>query len=235
MLSLSDEKQQDLLSLLRGDSVAAMIREGIIYDEIGNDEDALYTMLLTTGYLTPLSCEKALGGYWCELVIPNREIQDVYRFEIINRYRMNLSVGRLTQMIQALVNGKTEKFSAILEQYITYFVSTYDAAHKESFYHGFLLGMTALFINDYEVVSNQESEYGRFDLALFPRNHQRSGVVLEFKVAAEDRELESKAVQALEQIENKQYAAAFRKKGIQKVWKYGISFCGKKICVKRAE
>ena len=235
MLSLSDEKQQDLLSLLRGDSVAAMIREGIIYDEIGNDEDALYTMLLTTGYLTPLSCEKALGGYWCELVIPNREIQDGYRFEIINRYRMNLSVGRLTQMIQALVNGKTEKFSAILEQYITYFVSTYDAAHKESFYHGFLLGMTALFINDYEVVSNQESGYGRFDLALFPRNHQRSGVVLEFKVAAEDRELESKAVQALEQIENKQYAAAFRKKGIQKVWKYGISFCGKKICVKRAE
>ena len=82
MLSLSDEKQQDLLSLLRGESISAMIREGIIYDEIGNDEDALYTMLLTTGYLTPISCEKAFGGYWCELVIPNREIQKVWKYGI---------------------------------------------------------------------------------------------------------------------------------------------------------
>ena len=82
MLSLSDEKQQDLISLLRGESISAMIREGIIYDEIGNDEDALYTMLLTTGYLTPISCEKAFGGYWCELVIPNREIQKAWKYGI---------------------------------------------------------------------------------------------------------------------------------------------------------
>ena len=82
MLSLSDEKQQDLISLLRGESISAMIREGIIYDEIGNDEDALYTMLLTTGYLTPISYEKAFGGYWCELVIPNREIQKVWKYGI---------------------------------------------------------------------------------------------------------------------------------------------------------
>ena len=82
MLSLSDEKQQDLISLLRGESISAMIREGIIYDEIGNDEDALYTMLLTTGYLTPISCEKAFGGYWCKLVIPNREIQKVWKYGI---------------------------------------------------------------------------------------------------------------------------------------------------------
>ena len=74
------ETETDLLSLLQGRHVTALIREGVIYEDIGRDTDALYTMLLTTGYLTAVSRKRGIGGIRCELVIPNREVQDVYRF-----------------------------------------------------------------------------------------------------------------------------------------------------------
>lgn len=89
------DTEGDLLALLQGCQVTALIREGVIYEDIGHDTDALYTMLLTTGYLTAVSRRRGIGGIRCELVIPNREVQDIYRFEILDKMRGRYSVSRL--------------------------------------------------------------------------------------------------------------------------------------------
>lgn len=224
------ETEKDLLSLLQGRHVMALIREGVIYEDIGQDTDALYTMLLTTGYLTAISRKRGIGGIRCELVIPNREVQDVYRFEILDKTRGRFSVSRLETMFDDLLSGRGKAFSELLAGYLRDLVSVYDTANKESFYHGFVLGMTALFLGkDYTVESNRESGYGRFDLAIIPKDVKKAGVIMEFKVASREADMEAKAREALQQIEEREYVTAFRQRGIQQVWKYGIAFCGKKI------
>lgn len=225
------EQKESLLSLLHGDSVTAVIREGVIYDDIGEDKDALYTMLLTTGYLTAIHKQNTFGGQLCRLVIPNREVKDAYRAEVLERTRGRLSASSLLLMMEDLMAGRAAPFSKTLERYITSLVSSYDAANKESFYHGFLLGMTALFVPEYVVESNRESGYGRFDLAIFPKDTAKAGVLMEFKAADTEEQLSDRANEALRQIEDKQYETEFSKRNIATVWKYGIAFCGKKIYV----
>ena len=232
LLKQTDTEQKEaLLSLLHGGSVTAVIREGVIYDDIGEDKDALYTMLLTTGYLTAIHKQNTFGGQLCRLVIPNREVKDAYRAEVLERTRGRLSASSLLLMMEDLMAGRAAPFSKTLERYITSLVSSYDAANKESFYHGFLLGMTALFVPEYVVESNRESGYGRFDLAIFPKDTAKAGVLMEFKAADTEEQLSDRANEALRQIEDKQYETEFSKRNIATVWKYGIAFCGKKIYV----
>lgn len=233
LMKQTDEEQKEaLLSLLHGDSVTAVIREGVIYDDIGENPDALYTMLLTTGYLTAIHKQNTFGGQLCRLVIPNRKVKDAYRAEVLERMRGRLAASSLLLMMEDLIAGYVVPFSKTLERYIAYLVSSYDAANKESFYHGFLLGMTALFVPEYVVESNRESGYGRFDIAIFPKDTDKAGVLMEFKAADSEAQLKDKADEALRQIEEKQYGTEFEKRGISKVWKYGIAFCGKQIHVK---
>lgn len=82
---ITPETVENLTTLLYGESVTVLVREGVIYEDIGQNEDALYTMLLTTGYLTVQGWTRGVGGLRCRLVIPNREIQDIYRIEILDR------------------------------------------------------------------------------------------------------------------------------------------------------
>lgn len=228
---LTPEWENTLLVLLKGETITAAIREGVIYDDIDKDEDALYSLLLTTGYLTIKNKRRGIGGLICELTLPNREIKDVFRAEILERLKAGLSISRLEQMLNYLVTGQTAAFSDGLSTYIRYLVSLYDSANKESFYHGFLLGMTALLVPEYVVESNRESGYGRFDLAIFPKDTHKSGVILEFKVAARKAELKKKAQEALQQINSRGYLTEFEKRGIRKVWKYGITFYKKEIYI----
>ena len=96
--------------------------------------------------------------------------------------------------------------------------------------------MAALFLGkEYTVESNRESGYGRFDIAIFLKDTSKAGVLMEFKAAENESKLEDKADEALRQIEERQYDTEFEKRGIAKVWKYGIAFCGKRICVKMKE
>lgn len=230
---LDEEKERVLLALLHGESVTAAVREGVIYEDIDRDEDTLYTMLLTTGYLTAIDKRRGIGGILAKLVIPNREVQDVYRSEILERIKAGLSIARLESILTDLMSGKADSFAKGLTTYIQYLVSSYDAANKESFYHGFLLGMTALLVPDYIIESNRESGNGRFDLAIFPKDKQKAGVILEFKVAANEKELTKRAQQALQQITKRQYVTTFKQRDIKTVWQYGIAFCGKQVCVVR--
>lgn len=220
-----------LRGLLHDVPVSVSLNEGVIYSQIGTDQSALYTMLLTTGYLTvardiPTSYDRYL------LRIPNEEIKRVYSMEILNTIVKGMNRDTFDGLFDLLFTGQSEGFAYQLQEILLRFASTYDTANKESFYHGFMLGMAALFLGkEYTVESNRESGYGRFDLAIFPKDISKAGVIMEFKATDTEKNLKRKAMEALQQIEEKKYYMEFSQRGIEIVWKYGIAFCGKKVCV----
>ena len=95
-----------------------------------------------------------------------------------------------------------------------------------------MLGFCVLLKDTHLVESNRESGYGRFDLALLPVNEKYYGVILEFKRADDEAHLEAKALEALAQIDELSYVVELEKRRINKVWKYGIAFCGKRVCLR---
>ena len=232
--SMDAQHLRTLQGLLQGDTIRVSLNEQVVYRNLKLDKSALYTLLLTTGYLTiAAGQEEARNRY--ALRIPNKEIQDVYQTEILNNLVPTLGRNSFDDLFDDLLSGDGRNFADELQGILKQVVSVYDAANKESFYHGFMLGMTALFLGkDYTVESNRESGYGRFDLAIFPKEAGRAGVIMEFKVAANEGEMEEKAKEALQQIEDREYITEFQKRGIKEVWKYGIAFCGRKIVVRRS-
>lgn len=218
-----------LKDLLTGKPIIAGLNENVVYHSLDLDKTSLYTILITAGYLTVHTVIDSVDSLY-SLRIPNEEIKRVYRLEVLNTLVKGMNRNGFEDLFLYLLSGQTENFASQLQMVLRQFVSSFDVAQKESFYHGFILGMTALFLNkEYIVESNRESGYGRFDVAISPRNPQKAGVIMEFKVAPSENMLTMKAEEALRQIETKEYVAAFQKKGIQIIWKYGIAFCGKHV------
>lgn len=232
LLSHTDELRiQMIQNLLHGKAVRVTLDDSLIYSEIDQDPGALFNLLLTTGYLT---VEKvlSLSDDRYALRIPNEEIRKLYSTEIMNSLGKNVTKNTFDDLFDYLIEGQAENFALQLQQLLKAIVSVYDTANKESFYHGFMLGMTALFLEkEYTVVSNRESGYGRFDLAIFPKDKDKAGVIMEFKVVADEAELQEKANEALRQIETQEYITEFQTREIHNVWKYGIAFCKKKVAV----
>lgn len=234
--STSEERMESLRAVLSGKYIESVIDEGVIYADIGQKENALYTMLLMTGYLTLAKKEQpdALTTFYY-LRVPNLEIMQVYRSEILERMAQSVTTKQQNELFRALLSGRQEVFEQHLQEMLLQMVSYYDTQNKESFYHGFLLGLTALLAASYQVESNRESGCGRFDLALFPKRGDQAGVIMEFKVANEPEKLEETARAALRQIQEKVYITEFQKRSIVNVYQYGIAFYGKMVRIVRGE
>lgn len=109
-------------------------------------------------------------------------------------------------------------------------VSSFDTV-GENFYHGFVLGLCAMFDEHYYVTSNRESGLGRYDIQLMPRDKKRPGILIELKSEKNSSEenLKKPAGKALEQIRNRRYDADMRARGIRRMILYGVAFCGKQV------
>ena len=223
---------ETLEALLHGGTVTAFLREGVIYSDIGEDQDALYTMLCTTGYLTVVGIDRTFGDPEYTLRLPNREMLTLFGIEVVKRYQKGFSKSALVALMRAMLRGDAERVQYGFEDYLEKLASFYDTAKgNEAFYHGFVLGMTAALVPLYDVRSNRESGRGRYDLAAVPLAKDRPGFVLEFKTADSEDALESKAQEALAQIAANDYLAAFRARGVTDVHRYGVAFCGKAVRV----
>ena len=219
-------------TILQGGSITTRVREDIIYSEIYKNEPALYTMLVTTGYLTTKGVTSDGLGQKAELVLPNRELHSLFRIEVLERYRSDDMGMEVEDLMDAFAAGDIETVREGLAEYLEILVSSFDAAKgKEAFYHGFVLGLTATLVGSYDIRSNRESGYGRYDIAAFPHEAGTPGIVIECKTAETEDALEAEAQAALAQIEAKDYLAEFRAKGIPGVHRYGIAFCGKRMHV----
>ena len=231
------DRLQEMRTLLEGGTVWTQVDERIVYSDLRYSDSALYTLLLTTGYLTVVSeAQDDDDGYSTyELRIPNREIRSVFSSEIMKHIATGLDINEFVILRRSLFHGHIEEFEKRLQKILLRIVSTYDTANRESFYHGFMLGLVAMLAigRRYEVKSNRESGYGRFDLALVPRDTANPGVVMEFKVADSPEAMEAKAQEALAQIEEKAYITELKEAGVKDIWRYGIAFCGKQVYIAR--
>ena len=227
------ERIQALQDLMDGKSISTVIDEGVLYRNIYQSDTALYSVMLNTGYLKAIRQEESINGIeWYDVKIPNEEIKRIYSQEILEHIVPGIDVNRFLYFQLALLNGEGEKVGRRLHDILLKMASFYDTQEPESFYHGLLLGMTCLLEGKfYHVESNRESGYGRFDLAVFPTDSNRYGIIMEFKVAKTEDQLVTKAQEALAQIEEKAYITEFQKRQIHNVWKYGIAFCGKQVKV----
>ena len=230
LLDLADlEMREELTDLFRGKPLETTINEGLVYDEIYKRKDALYTMLLTTGYLTIAEESKIGSRMIYSLRIPNLEIKTVYESKIMEYLAEEMGIEDSIFLMRDLIRGEGESFAKRLNKMLAKMMSYYDSKKqdKEGFYHGLMLGLTALLSSSYQVKSNRESGYGRFDLAIIPKDKSKTGVIMEFKTAEKEEKLEEAARIALEQIKRKEYMSEFE--GIKLMQIYGIAFCGKKV------
>ena len=219
-----------LTDLLHGKKITVTLDEGVIYDGIYKNSNALFSMLLTTGYLTMVDYpDYAEGETRSTMRIPNREISYLFKAEVMAHLESITPDNTLLyQLLDSLLTGNAGDFAEALSNYLRLLASFYDTAARESFYHGLVLGLLATLMPRFEVVSNRESGYGRFDVAIFPGKGQTAGALLEFKVAESEAEMPERAKEALAQIEANQYGAEFERRGVKDFWRYGIAFWGKK-------
>ena len=230
LTKMDGERREALFSLVNGGTVDMPLYENTVFTELYENDVNLFTMLLTAGYLKVIKKWKDdANEMWGRLKIPNEEIRIAYRREIVNNIVPRFGQPILVTMLNAMTRGDAKTFAEKLSTVLRDFVSYHDTA-SESFYHGLLLGISVWLKGKYNIESNGESGYGRFDIAFIPQpGRELPGVVLELKIAKTEDDMETAAQKALEQIENKQYAAKLSARGAKVVWRYGVAFCGKKV------
>lgn len=238
LIAGADQKLYDSLSLLlQGIEVSALINTDIIYPEVNDDPDAIYSFLLVAGYLRVTNVVSELNDNpICSLSLPNREIKSVFQKEILDHYSSFFTGSILRNFETALRCSDTALFTDTLQTYLLQSTSAFDTAN-ETFYHGIVLGMLAVMSDQYYISSNSESGEGRFDVSLEPKNKSQSGYLIEFKAGKNlsEEELSAAAQNALLQIHDRSYATALGYHGISKVELFGIAFSGKHVACKHEQ
>lgn len=169
-------KEFDLL--MNGQSLIKYIKPELTYREMDNINN-IYSFLLLTGYLKVI---KDRGENQYELVIPNKEVYEIYKQSFMS-YFEDYTTSKKNELYQELVDGDAKKVNLLLNDILLRSISYFD--NQESFYHGFLVGL----LNDYEVVSNRESGNGRFDVCVLPENILGTVVLIECKHSISEDDL----------------------------------------------
>lgn len=243
MMNSSLRFKQQLEALLQNQPLKKIIDPNIVFDDLNQSEAAVWSLLLMSGYLKPITAEYNDQGTTCQLKIPNMEVRNLYR-QIIEQWLSNgKGVDWYNEFLQALLTGDTETFGDYLHDIMLQTISYYDIAHQpEAFYQGLMIGLTAsLDKNHYQLKSNKESGNGRYDIMMIPRDLQQLGIVIELKsvkpVSDENQlkqQLEQEAQQALQQINSKNYDSEFKQQGLTQWLKIGLAFSGKHFCIVEA-
>jgi hypothetical protein len=231
--------KQDLESLIQGEELTKVINEDIVMKDIDKSTENVWSFLLFSGYLKVVKKELKMGELICNLEIPNLEVKYVYRQIILSWFNESISSDNFKVMLESLVKGDVKTFSRIFKSFVLSSVSYFDMARNESekVYHAFVLGMLVALSDNYEVKSNRESGYGRYDVMIIPRDNKKLGIVIEFKkVEEEDNESLEEAVNAaLLQIKTKNYKQELLDRKIENILELGIAFQGKELLVKQGD
>ena len=225
------EINENLYKLFCGNTVTTYVDTSVIYPEVQNNPNSIYSFLLVAGYLKVAEIyPQNDGNYMCDVAIPNKEILYVYEKEVLNRTNQNnVSIS----IHQAIFSKDTSKLQSLLENFMLKSISTMDGA-SEAFYHGMMLGLCAVLGSQFKVRSNRESGLGRFDIELLPMVKGIPGFIFEFKHTKDiNVDLDSLANSALKQIEDMKYDTVLNDFGVEDIVKIGIAFRQKSAVVKR--
>ncbi|SHK17978.1 AAA family ATPase [Tepidibacter formicigenes] len=225
----------ELEDLIKGKEIIKPVNEDIVMKDIDKSSENVWSFLLFSGYLKVVNEEFKRGKTYCNLKIPNAEVAYLYEEIIMSWFDESINNDKFNIMLKSLVNGDIKIFSKILKEFVLSSVSYFDIGGNESekVYHAFVLGMLIALCDDYEVKSNRESGYGRYDVALIPKDKSKIGIIIEFKkVDKDDKEnLEIAAQNAINQIKDKKYKQDLLDRGIKNIIELGIAFEGKDVLV----
>ena len=210
--------------LMNGQSLIKYIKPELTYREMDNIKN-IYSFLLLTGYLKVI---KDRGENQYELVIPNKEVYEIYKQSFMS-YFEDYTTSKKNELYQELVDGDAKKVNLLLNDILLRSISYFD--NQESFYHGFLVGL----LNDYEVVSNKESGNGRFDVCVLPENILGTVVLIECKHSISEDDLIDDAKEGARQIVEKKYLEEHRFKKYENAIGYGMSFYKKQCYIVKVE
>jgi hypothetical protein len=240
VLTQGGEKvKTELEELIQGGEIYKNINEDIVMADITKGSQNVWSFLLFSGYLKVMKKEYKKGVLHCQLKIPNFEVEYLYREIIIAWFDESINNDKFGIMLESLVNGDIETFEIILKQFVQSSVSYFDISGEESekVYHAFVLGMLVSLEEDYEVKSNRESGYGRYDVMLIPKDKSKNGIIFEFKKINKykNESLEKACDVALKQVKEKKYRQELIDRGIQNIIELGVAFEGKNVMVKVRE
>ena len=214
-----------LEKLFEGKEIKKEISPFFTFEELER-YNGIWQLMVYNGYL---KLNQKLEDDEYLLTIPNYEIQTFFKKGFIDKYLIGSNY--FNPIMRTLLEGNIDEFGRMLEEIFLINTSFHDLK-EESVYHTFLLGMLIWSRDKYEVKSNGERGQGRYDILLLPLDKKKPAFVFEFKVSKTIKGLESKAEEALNQIKEKQYDVGIKESGIDKIYRIGLAFKGKKVKIK---
>lgn len=192
-----------------------------------------FVALLFSGYLS--ICKPPVYGTPTSLRIPNTEVGELYQSLILDWFKRSIQESNYQLLLHSLVTADIDTFSQIFQEFLLSAVTVFDvdADEPEKIYHAFVLGMLIGLKDRYEVKSNRESGYGRYDVMIIPKNSKDVGIIMEFKKIGrfEKTDLQSAVDSALKQIEEKHYAQELLDRGIVRILYLALAFQGKQVVI----
>ncbi len=230
----TDDLKADIEELLRGGVIEKTIEEGIIFPDLEKSPNAIWSLLLYSGYVT---IDKTPSyGVPCRLRIPNIEVGELYKTMISDWFKTSIHEHKYRMLLSSLTSGDVDTFSQLFKEFMISSVSVFDvpAEESEKIYHAFVLGMLIGLKDQYEVKSNRESGLGRYDVMLIPKNPSHLGIIMEFKKVGpfEKIDLENAVTSAIKQIEDRGYAQELLDRGIKRILYLGFAFEGKNVLIR---
>ena len=219
--------RDEIERLIAGEPIEKSVRLELTYDEIDNSIDNIWSVLFTTGYLTQVGVTEQ-GAY--KLVIPNKEVREVYKLQIQDWFDKKLrdNTEQLTAFWNSIEEGKTEAIEQYLNRTLSNSISVFDtkAPEKESSYHTLLVGLLTG-NTDWVVRSNVEAGDGFADIIVEPEDPD-AGIIFELKYSKEANGLEKACEKAIEQIKSRRYSEYLKNDGRHNMTFYGIAFYKKR-------
>ena len=225
----------DLKRFTDGESIEKYISDGTTIKSLLSNDDEIWQLFLYSGYLTKAKeqieiDETSEYTNIYNLKIPNKEIRKYFGNMFLNRFfgtELKTSI-----LIKALESGDIKKFEKTLGEIMVNMLSHFDLdSEMEKIYQVFMIGLVGFLMGKYEIISNNESGYGRYDLAMIPIKSNEKAYLMEFKISKTGNRMTLKAEEALKQIDEKKYDTRLEARGIKNILKIGIVFYGKKVKV----
>ena len=225
----------DLKRFTDGESIEKYISDGTTIKSLLSSNDEIWQLFLYSGYLTKAEKQREIdvtSDYTnvYNLKIPNREIRSYFGSLFLNRF-FGTEV-KTNVLIKALENEDIKKFEKTLGEIMINMLSHFDLdSEMEKIYQVFMIGLVGFLMGRYEIISNNESGYGRYDLAMIPVRSNEKAYLMEFKISKTEKGMRAKAEEALKQIDKKKYDTRLKARGIKNILKIGIAFYGKSVKV----
>ena len=225
----------DLKRFTDGESIEKYISDGTTIKSLLSNDDEIWQLFLYSGYLTKAKEQIEIDETLeytniYNLKIPNKEIRKYFGNMFLNRFfgtELKTSI-----LIKALESGDIKKFEKTLGEIMVNMLSHFDLdSEMEKIYQVFMIGLVGFLMGKYEIISNNESGYGRYDLAMIPIKSNEKAYLMEFKISKTEKGMTLKAEEALKQIDEKKYDMRLKARGIKNILKIGIAFYGKKVKV----